>query len=62
MCDQVDVVQGQKFIAVNFGKFRGTATSEVTKFRGKNHGFRGTNREFRGNFAVKITSFAVISR
>ena len=44
-----------EIIAVNFTKFRGTATNQITKFRGK-------NREFRGHFSVKIVNFAVISQ
>ena len=51
--------QRQKFITVNFAKFRDTATNEVTKFRGKNHRFHGSFPVKIVNFAVKITNFAV---
>ena len=44
--------QGQKLITVNFAKFRGTATSKVTKFHGKNHGFHN-------NFTFQIANFTV---
>ena len=47
--------QRQKFITVNFAKFRDTAKNEVTKFRGKNHGFHGSS-------VVKILNSAVISQ